>query len=144
MAAEAIGLGASVVSFVGFTGQILQGCLFIRNFLDDMEDAPAYIQTLRSELLNFQTSIQAFQSALGSENIIGEDARQVLEFSNKSIAELQELLATLDKKRNGTLLNFSSVIRKNRIMKHVENLKSARLQLLSAQSNMIMQVSRRC
>jgi hypothetical protein len=39
MAAEAVGLGASVLTFAGLAGTVLQGCVSLRSILDDVKDA---------------------------------------------------------------------------------------------------------
>lgn len=39
MAEAAVGLAASVAGLVGLTGQALQGCLFVKNFLGDVKNA---------------------------------------------------------------------------------------------------------
>jgi hypothetical protein len=140
MAAEAIGLGASVVGFVGLAGQILQGCLFVQNFLDALEDAPADIEVLRSELIIFQTSLDTFQSTLNAvgDDAIGEDVRLALDYSNKIINELRKVVSKLGDGHYGCMTNFSMVMRKARISKHVKTLERARTMLLCAQMNMSM------
>jgi hypothetical protein len=142
MAAEVIALGASVVGFVGLAGQILQGCLFVQNFLEALEDAPADIEVLRSELLIFQTSLDTFQSTLKvvGDDAIGEDVRLALEYSNKAINELRKVVSKLADRRHGCMTNFSMVLRKVRISKHVKTLERAWTLLLCAQMNMSMWV----
>jgi hypothetical protein len=140
MAAEAIALGASVIGFVGFAGQILQGFLFVQNFLEAVEDAPADIEVLRSELLIFQTSLDTFQHTLNDvgDDAISEDVRLALEYSNKIINELRKVVSKLGDGRHGCMTNFSMAVRKVRISKHVKTLERARTLLLCAQMNMSM------
>lgn len=140
MAAEAIALGASVVGFVGLTGQILQGCLFVQNFLQALEDAPADIGVLRSELLIFQASLDAFKSTLNvvGDDAVGEDIRLSLEYSSKAINELRKVVSKLGDGSHGCMTNFSMVVRKVRISKHVKTLERARSLLLCSQVNMSM------
>ena len=127
MAAEAIAFGASVVGFIGLTGQILQGCLFVQGFLEALEDAPADIEALQSELLIFQTSLDKFQSTLNvvDDDAIGEDVRLALEYSNKAINDLRKVVSKLADRRHGCITNFSMVVRKVRISRHVKTLERA-------------------
>ena len=127
MAAEAIAFGASVVGFIGLTGQILQGCLFVQDFLEALEDAPADIEALQSELLIFQTSLDKFQSTLNvvDDDAVGEDVRLALEYSNKAINDLRKVVSKLADRRHGCITNFSMVVRKVRISRHVKTLERA-------------------
>jgi D-mannonate dehydratase len=142
MAAEAIAFGASVVGFIGLAGQILQGCLFVQDFLEALEDAPADIEALQSELVIFQTSIDKFQATLNvvDDDAIGEDVRLALEYSNKAINDLRKVVSKLADRRHGCITNFSMVVRKVRISRHVKTLERAWMLLLCAQMNMSMWV----
>ena len=62
MAAEAVGLGASVLTFVGLAGTILQGCVSLRSILDDVKDAPTDLRALKRELAIFESYLDGFQS----------------------------------------------------------------------------------
>ena len=127
MAAEAIAFGASVVGFIGLAGQILQGCLFVQDFLEALEDAPADIEALQSELLIFQTSLDKFQSTLNvvDDDAVGEDVRLALEYSNKAISDLRKVVSKLADRRHSCITNFSMVVRKVRISRHVKTLERA-------------------
>jgi hypothetical protein len=142
MAAEAIAFGASVVGFIGLAGQILQGCLFVQDFLEALEDAPLDIEALQSELVIFQTSIDKFQATLNvvDDDAIGEDVRLALEYSNKAINDLRKVVSKLADRRHGCITNFSMVVRKVRISRHVKTLERAWMLLLCAQMNMSMWV----
>jgi hypothetical protein len=142
MAAEAIAFGASVVGFIGLAGQILQGCLFVQDFLEALEDAPADIEALQSEVLIFQTSLDKFQSTLNvvDDDAIGEDVRLALEYSKKAINDLRKVVSKLADRRHGCITNFSMVVRKVRISRHVKTLERAWMLLLCAQMNMSLWV----
>ncbi|KAN0122806.1 hypothetical protein V8E51_001132 [Hyaloscypha variabilis] len=140
--AEALALGASVAGFIGLAGQILQGCLFVQSFLEGLEDAPADVEVLRSELLVFQTSLDAFQSTLNvvGNDAISEDIGLALEYSNKIIMELRKVVSKLGDKGPGCMMNFSMVMQKVRISKHVKTLERARTLLLCAQMNLTFRI----
>ncbi|KAF7902624.1 hypothetical protein EAF00_002527 [Botryotinia globosa] len=48
--AEAIGLGASVIAFIGLAGQLVQGCEYVRRTIDAIKEADGDVRELRSEL----------------------------------------------------------------------------------------------
>ncbi len=132
--AEAFALGGTVVSVVGFAGQVLQGCLTIRAFLDDLKDAPVYIENLKSILAIFEASLTNLKSTL-SEDDASVELRPALEYSDKCIRDLE---GTIRKLRDGGPCwkrNLSAVRWKSQIMKQVENMKTARALLTGVQMN---------
>lgn len=132
--AEAFALGATVVSVMGFTGQVLQGCLAIRAFLDDLEDAPVYIEDLKSILDVFEASLTNLKSTLSEENASVE-LRPALEYSDKCIRDLEGTIRKLRDGGPGWKKNLSAVRWKGKIVKQVENLKTARALLTGIQMN---------
>jgi hypothetical protein len=48
--AEAIGLAANLAGLIGLAGQLLEGCLFVKDFLEDIKSAPQEIKTLSEEI----------------------------------------------------------------------------------------------
>ena len=132
--AEAFALGATVVSVIAFAGQVLQGCLAIRAFLDDLEDVPVYIEDLKSILAIFEASLINLKSTLSEENASVE-LGPALEYSDKCIRDLE---GTIQKLRNGGpgwKKNLSAVRWKGKIVKQIENLKTARALLTGVQMN---------
>jgi D-mannonate dehydratase len=116
--------------------------LFVQDFLEALEDAPLDIEALQSELVIFQTSIDKFQATLNvvDDDAIGEDVRLALEYSNKAINDLRKVVSKLADRRHGCITNFSMVVRKVRISRHVKTLERAWMLLLCAQMNMSMWV----
>lgn len=55
--AEALSVAGSVAGIVGVCGQILQGCLFLKNFIEDARDAPEHIRLLVIELQVLSSSV---------------------------------------------------------------------------------------
>ena len=48
--AEALGLAASVAGLVGLAGQLFNGCMFVKGFLDDAKNAPEDIRAIHKEI----------------------------------------------------------------------------------------------
>jgi hypothetical protein len=135
--AEAIGIAASVVGIVGFAGQVLRGCQTIRTFLDDLEEAPAYIEDLRTILQAFQASLATFVSKGSDEETDGEDLRLALQYSDKCIQKLQSIADDLQGVGSGRRASFVFIRWKSKIMKEVENLRIAMALLNGAQMNQV-------
>lgn len=57
--AELLGLGASVLAFVGLAGQMVQGASFLATFFGDMKDAPEDVQMLAVQLKTLGTILQS-------------------------------------------------------------------------------------
>jgi hypothetical protein len=134
--AEAFALGATVASVVGFAGQVLQGCLAIRAFLDDLEDAPVYIEDLKSILAIFEASLTNLKSTVSEDNASVE-LRPALEYSDKCIRDLEGMIRKLRDGDPDWERNLSAVRWKSKIMKLVENLKTARALLTGVQMNRV-------
>ncbi|KAE8443215.1 hypothetical protein EG329_002083 [Mollisiaceae sp. DMI_Dod_QoI] len=132
--AEAFTLGATVVSVVGFAGQVLQGCAVVRAFLDDLKDAPGYIEDLKSIIVVFEASLTSLKSTLSEDNASAE-LRPALEYSDKCIRDLEETIRKLRDEGPGWKRNLSAVRWKSKIVKQVENLKTARALLTGVQMN---------
>lgn len=62
--AEAVGLAASVAGLLGITGQLLNGILFIKGFLDDTKNAPDDIHVLSDEVELLSSAAQRTESLL--------------------------------------------------------------------------------
>jgi hypothetical protein len=99
-AVAALGVGASVVSFIGFAGQILQGCHYISNLFDDIKDAPETLSYLGAEVKAFRIVLHGFQQALqsvGQSTNIDAASEQVLTALKTSSATIQDLKSLLEK-----------------------------------------------
>jgi hypothetical protein len=135
--AEVFGIAASVVSLVGFAGQILQGCQIVRTFLDDVKEAPAYIEDLKTILQAFQASIATIISKLSDDDPGSDELRLALQYSGKCTQSLQEIVQNLQGATRGLRVSLAVVRWKGKIMKEVENLKTAMALLSGAQMNQV-------
>ncbi|KAF5875108.1 uncharacterized protein Bfra_003561 [Botrytis fragariae] len=63
-AVAAVSLGASVISFIGLTGQIPQGCQFICDCFDDINGAPKAVIYILEQLKGFEKGLRNFQYTL--------------------------------------------------------------------------------
>jgi hypothetical protein len=59
-----LSLGASTVAFIRIAGQILQGCQYIYNFVDDVREAPNDLLYFKTEIKGFRAAILGFQRIL--------------------------------------------------------------------------------
>jgi hypothetical protein len=57
-------VAAAIVGCVGLSGQVLQGCNYLCNFLADASDAPELIVTISAQLCAVRSGLQAFQLLL--------------------------------------------------------------------------------
>jgi hypothetical protein len=57
----ALSNGASVVAFIGLSGEALRGILFIYDIVEDIKDAPGHLRALYEDLSFFQLSLATFQ-----------------------------------------------------------------------------------
>ncbi|PQE17650.1 hypothetical protein CJF31_00007754 [Rutstroemia sp. NJR-2017a BVV2] len=141
-AIAAVGLGASVVSFVGITGQILQGCQFICDYIDDIKDAPKELQQMLLELKIFEAGLRSFQTTLDNAkecvdvNSVEEQICRALNLGN---AAIQDLRALVEKHaHNGKRdwwKNFKVAKKKNAFIKYRERLDKAKLEMIFVQLN---------
>jgi hypothetical protein len=94
MAAEAVGIGASVVAFIGITGQIAQGCQYIRTVLSDIHNAPSDLMALCAGVALFESNLLQFQKILQELDEVGipvihlSAIQDALDFSEKAVAGL--------------------------------------------------------
>jgi hypothetical protein len=106
--AKAFALGATVVSVLGFAGQVLQGCLEIRTLLNNLEDAPVYITDLKSILTIFEASLTNLKLILSEDNA-GAELRPALEYGDKCIRNLEGTLRKLRDRGPGWKRNLLAV-----------------------------------
>jgi hypothetical protein len=136
MAAEALGFGASVAAFIGLAGQIVSGCQYISNLLDDARDAPKDLRALRNEVETVQGSVSFFQKTLSllDQDNICDEAKSTLEETASAVKELRELVdefCTGSRRLGGLKVAF----KKQRIEKSVKRLQCAKLSLIALQEN---------
>jgi hypothetical protein len=62
--AELFGLGASAIAFIGLAGQILQGCQYVRDLIDNIQDAPDNLRHYHTEIASFRSAVLGFQEVL--------------------------------------------------------------------------------
>jgi hypothetical protein len=136
--AEALALGASAIGFVAFAGQILQGCLSLHAFLDNMREAQADVQSFKRELTIFQTTLDTLRSRIITEDRVNDDVRLALEYSDETITEFQNVITKLQKKNKSRFVNFRTALRKDSMMKHVGRLQRATSLIIAAQLNLTM------
>jgi hypothetical protein len=102
---DPLSLGAFAVAFIGIAGQVLQGCQYICNFVDDVREVPDDLNYFRAEIKGFRAAILGFQRILQrfeySTNLetVAEQIR--LAFNSASLA-INQLKILTEKYENGT------------------------------------------
>jgi hypothetical protein len=143
--AEALGVGASVVGFIGLAGQILQGCHYISTLFDDIKDAPETLLYLWTEIKAFRIVLQGFQQALqsmGQSTNIDAASEQVITALTTSSTTIRDLKALLDKHSHQGKRDwwkaFKVAVVKSIFMKHCDRLEKAKIDILLAQSSVVL------
>ncbi|KAG0650784.1 hypothetical protein D0Z07_2212 [Hyphodiscus hymeniophilus] len=146
--AEAIGLGASVIAFVGIAGQAVQGCQYIRDVLNDIQDAPDDLRSLCSEIKLFELNLQGLQHVLQhfADSGVPIEAgghglatRLALEYSKETVAKLFEFVTKLSQAR-GRWRRFRFALGKTSCGKNVARMERAKSYLAVAQANILLSV----
>ncbi|MCJ1393351.1 hypothetical protein MMC18_006224 [Xylographa bjoerkii] len=137
---------ASIISFIGFGVQVVDGILKLKGFLDDVQDAPDYIRKLQSELDLLLRSIQIFHRVDEARRIpVPEDVQTlVVEASEKVQEQIEDIIELLQKLfpsgRIGgprKLWNkVNVVLRKDKVTKLIGELERAEKTLETAQRAM--------
>lgn len=133
--AEALGVGASVVAFVGLAGQVAQGVAYLYNFFGAIQDAPADVQSLTEELKVLSPILDDIRRH-GYENA---SIRAALEQCNACVEELNALvtkskLTTTQSKARKIWSQLNVAFRSEKFQKHTERLERAKLALIPAQN----------
>jgi hypothetical protein len=139
--AELLGLGASAIAFIGLAGQVLQGCQYVHDFIDDVRDAPddlrhhhTEISSFESVVLGFQEVLQAIQPFARIENPT-KQALLALRSGGTSIDELKALLRRFEQSGERDLWRSIKLTRKrSELAKYVARLGEAKVNILLAQS----------
>jgi hypothetical protein len=142
---EALAAASSVIAVVGLSGQVLQGCSFIRQILSNARNAPEDLQLLITELSIIErvaSSIEKSASSLSNEFLV-EDAKPALEFCHEAVGKLQAVVekysdpvSSSTVKQWGRRLNMAMSTEK--IAKHVARLERAKGHLLEVQMRILM------
>jgi hypothetical protein len=59
---DPLSVTASVIALVGVAGNILEGCLFLKDFAKNAKNAPNYILALAEELNTLEAAIKSFKN----------------------------------------------------------------------------------
>jgi hypothetical protein len=140
--ADAIGLGASVVAFIGLAGQVLQGCAYIREVVDNVQDADRDILTLRRDVHHFELTINSVRDLLNlldnsglplksNSHLLSVEA--ALSTSRKSVEDVQQFIL-LNYRPNKRRTKFKMVFGKGKHEKCVEKIRTAKQDVGIAQA----------
>jgi hypothetical protein len=150
--AEAVALAASVAGLVGLSGQILQGSLFLRQFLEDIRDAPSEVCDLKDEIELF-TLVASDTDRLvkqagdinGAISISWASYARTLERCRKIVdnlgRELQECAGMAAEGRLRWWRRLRVATRKEALAGYLRRLDRAKGQLLAVQANITQSVS---
>ncbi|RAL58802.1 hypothetical protein DID88_009112 [Monilinia fructigena] len=142
-AVAAVNLGASVIGFIGLTGQILQGCQFVCGCLDDIKGAPMELQNFIDQVKSFESGIRSFRYSLEKAaksidiSLLEEKIKLSLKLGQSTIRDLRDLVN--NHKHNGKRdwwkgIKFAK--KKNIFTKYVNRLNQVKIALICAQSNL--------
>ncbi|TGO45823.1 hypothetical protein BOTNAR_0636g00020 [Botryotinia narcissicola] len=102
--AEAIGLGASEIAFIGLAGQLVQGCEYVRRTIDAIKEADGDVRELRSEVSSFELIVDSFRNVLQDLETSGVQltacgdqmhaVRSVLNTAHEAVQNLIKFIAT--------------------------------------------------
>lgn len=142
-AVAAVSLGASVISFIGLTGQILQGCQFICDCFDDINGAPKETLYILEQLKCFEKGLRNFQCTLEKvkqSTDISESEDEIklaLELSGLTVKELQEFVNKYKRNgRNDWWKGFRFAKKKNVFTKYASRLHQAKIDIIGIQSRL--------
>ncbi|CZR56349.1 uncharacterized protein PAC_06237 [Phialocephala subalpina] len=133
--AEALGVGASVVAFIGLAGQVAQGAAYLYNFFGAIQDAPADVRSLAEEL----KVLSPILDDVRRHGLETASMRAAVEQCNASVEELKALVVksklTTTQPRTRKIWSQMSVgFRSEKFHKHTEKLERAKLALIPAQN----------
>lgn len=142
---DPLSLGASAVAFIGLAGQVLQGCQYISNFIDDIVEAHDDLQYFKTEVKTFRAAVLGFQRILQRfEHLtdLGTVAEQIglaLGSASLAINELKTLVEKYecDGKREWWR-NLKVASNKALFIKRIENLGRAKADIALAQSSAVL------
>jgi hypothetical protein len=142
---DPLSLGASAVAFVGLAGQVLQGCQYICNFVDDVHDAPDDLHYFKTEINGFRAAVLGFQRILQrfehSANLetVAEHIGFALNSASLAIKELKTLVEKHERDgKRDWCRGLKVATKKTQFVKCVENLGRAKADIAVAQSSAIL------
>lgn len=134
---------ASIVAFIGFGAQAVDGILRLKDFLQEVHDAPQYIQDLRTELDLLRRSLESFSNIDKNTVVtIPLDIRVLVqEASIRALQQINSLLRLLNKTlpegkachRRHLWSKIKAVLQKETVMQLIADLERAKSTLEIAQ-----------
>jgi hypothetical protein len=141
--AEAIGLGASVVAFIGLAGQVIQGCQYTHTILDDVKNAPDDIRSLHTEINLLDRTLETFKNLLtqlsntGNHEVIGAETKLALDYCEEAMAGLLKLILKIRKTGNSwSQIKFA--FSKDKISKHISRVERAKGYISTAIASILL------
>jgi len=142
---DPLSLGTSAVAFIGLAGQVLQGCQYICNFVDDVREASddlryfkREIKGFRAAVLGFQRILQRFEDSASLETV----AEQIGLSLNSASLAINELKTLVEKYEHGGKRDWwrdLKVARKRaQFVKCIESLGRAKTDISLAQSSAVL------
>ena len=90
-------IAASVVAFVGISGQILQGCNYLSTFFSDVRDAPDVFVAISNELSTLRGRLEGFQLLLREMQVISPPSLIVQQDPVAALQRCQDAVQKLEK-----------------------------------------------
>jgi hypothetical protein len=142
---DPLSLGATAVAFIGIAGQVLQGCQYICDFVDDVREAPddlLYFKTeirgFRAAVLGFQRILQQFEHSANLETV-AEQIGLALNSASLAINQLKTLIEKYEHNGKWDWWRDLKIARKKaQFVKCVENLGRAKADIALAQSSAVL------
>ncbi|KAH8794135.1 hypothetical protein BGZ57DRAFT_749677 [Hyaloscypha finlandica] len=141
--AEAIGLGASVIAFIGLTGQVLQGCRYIQTILNDIDDVADDFRNLKTEVNLFELTIEGFKRALVdiADSGISQDqtaAVQIaLDYADEAVSDVLKFIAK-HKKLGSKWSNIRLAFTKDKCAKYSSRMGRAKSYISAVQAGVLL------
>jgi hypothetical protein len=128
---ESLAASGGVIAVVSLAGQVVQGCVYLRDVFDGVRSAPKDIRSLATELKIIKDIV------LATTNV--EQHPEVLDFCNEKVLKLRKVVdryGVLDdgssKKRWGSRLAMA--LNSDKIQKHLDSLREAKRHLEQIQN----------
>jgi hypothetical protein len=139
----ALSNGASVVAFIGLSGEALRGILFIYDIVEDIKDAPGHLRALYQDLTFFQLSLATFQETATNAARLGAllslSTTQVLDDAANAI---KPILVVFQKYGQGRATPFRKRIRvalkRDKLSKYSERLAKSSSLIIATNANISM------
>jgi hypothetical protein len=138
----ALSNGASVIAFIGLSGEALRGILFIYGIVEDIKDAPGQLRVLYQDLTFFQLSLATFQETatnaarLGA--LLGLSTMQVLDDAANAIKPILVVFQEYGQGRATPFRKKIGVALKDKLSKYSERLVKSSSLIISTNANISM------